>query len=287
MKALTTTTGTAPDTLRGGVEEAIANARSKNTRRQYKYAFNSWVLWCNTKGLAALPAEPLSIAMYLTDRATTSSAATLSLDRAAIAAAHKDAGYPDPTNDEGVKRVLKGLKRTAKNGRGQAKPLPIKAVERIMESAAPIDKAICGLLFYAGLRRSEAAALKWDQLQETDEGLRVNLEKSKTNQDGTRKDVRFVKGPAVQAILGLPKKGDRVLGLNGQSIANHLRNAAHKAGVKGITGHSGRVGLATELTVRGATTTETMLAGGWTTERMVVHYAAEANAERGAVSKYL
>lgn len=36
-----------------------------------------------------------------------------------------------------------------------------------------------------------------------------------------------------------------------------------------ITGHSGRVGLASDLTARGAATTETMLAGGWKTTRMV------------------
>ena len=43
-------------------------------------------------------------------------------------------------------------------------------------------------------------------------------------------------------------------------------------------------GLASELTARGASTTETMLAGNWKTARMVAHYAAGATAERGAVA---
>ena len=51
--------------------------------------------------------------------------------------------------------------------------------------------------------------------------------------------------------------------------------------------HSGRVGLASELTARGASTTEVMLAGNWKTARMVAHYSAGATAERGAVRKYL
>ena len=64
--------------------------------------------------------------------------------------------------------------------------------------------------------------------------------------------------------------------------------AAQAAGIEGrITGHSGRVGLASELTARGASTTETMLAGGWQTARMVAHYSAGAAAELGAVAKYL
>ena len=77
-------------------------------------------------------------------------------------------------------------------------------------------------------------------------------------------------------------------GLNGQSIARRLTAAARSAGIDGrITGHSGRVGLASELTARGASTTETMLAGGWKTARMVAHYSAGAAAEQGAVAKYL
>ena len=51
--------------------------------------------------------------------------------------------------------------------------------------------------------------------------------------------------------------------------------------------HSGRVGLASELTAPGASTTETMLAGGRKTARMVAHYSAAATAEQGAVAKYL
>ena len=51
-------------------------------------------------------------------------------------------------------------------------------------------------------------------------------------------------------------------GLNGQSIGRRFAAAANAAGVEGVTAHSGRVGLASELTAAGASTTETMLAGG-------------------------
>ena len=77
-------------------------------------------------------------------------------------------------------------------------------------------------------------------------------------------------------------------GLNAESVGRRLTAAAAAAGITGrITGHSGRVGLASELTMRGASTTETMLAGGWQTARMVAHYSAGATAELGAVAKYL
>ena len=64
--------------------------------------------------------------------------------------------------------------------------------------------------------------------------------------------------------------------------------AALAAGIEArVTAHSGRVGLASELTARGASTTEVMLAGNWKTARMVAHYSSGATAERGAVAKYL
>ena len=70
------------------------------------------------------------------------------------------------------------------------------------------------------------------------------------------------------------------------SISVNTRRAY--AGIEAhLTAHSGRVGLASELTARGASTTEVMLAGNWRTARMVAHYSAGATAERGAVKKYL
>ena len=73
-----------------------------------------------------------------------------------------------------------------------------------------------------------------------------------------------------------------------QSIARRLTAAASAAGIEGrITGHSGRVGLAVELTRRGAPEQATAKAGGWKSSRMVAHYAAPVAAEQGAVATYL
>ena len=66
------------------------------------------------------------------------------------------------------------------------------------------------------------------------------------------------------------------------------RDGARGAGIEGrITGHSGRVGLAVELTRRGAPEQATATAGGWKSSRMVAHYAAAVAAEQGAVATYL
>ena len=81
---------------------------------------------------------------------------------------------------------------------------------------------------------------------------------------------------------------DRVIGLSPLQIQRRFTAAARAAGIEArVTAHSGRVGLASELTARGASTTEVMLAGNWKTARMVAHYSAGATAERGAVARYL
>ena len=109
-----------------------------------------------------------------------------------------------------------------------------------------------------------------------------------------RQDVRYLKNGAANAIRIARATADdaaatdRVIGLSPLQIQRRFTAAARAAGIEArVTAHSGRVGLASELTARGASTTEVMLAGNWKTARMVAHYSAGATAERGAVRKYL
>ena len=104
--------------------------------------------------------------------------------------------------------------------------------------------------------------------------------------------MRYLKNGAAKAIRTLRDDDDaptdRVIGLSPLQIQRRFTAAARAAGIEArMTAHSGRVGLASELTARGASTTEVMLAGNWKTARMVAHYSAGATAERGAVAKYL
>ena len=137
------------------------------------------------------------------------------------------------------------------------------------------DAVIAGLLFMGGLRRADVSALEWRDV--SDAG-----------------DVRYLKNGAAKAFRTAravrpdAAPTDRVVGLSPLQIQRRFTAAARAAGIEArVTAHSGRVGLASELTARGASTTEVMLAWNWKTARMVAHYAAGATAERGAVRKYL
>ena len=103
------------------------------------------------------------------------------------------------------------------------------------------DRTIVAVLFQGGLRRSEAAALRWADVQDAADGrgIVVYVRRSKTDQDGTAADVRYLKNGCAVALRQLrdrrtvqrsglrPEPTDQVLGgLNGQSIARRLTAAA-------------------------------------------------------------
>ena len=210
--------------------------------------------------------------------------------------------------------MLGGYRRTAADrGRGQAAPLRADGLAAILATAARprtdgrgveshttahrrgrLDAVIASLLFMGGLRRSEVSALEWRDVSDArdGDGVLLTVRTSKTNQEGDAADVRYLKNGAANAIRTLRAADaaptDRVIGLSPLQIQRRFTAAARAAGIEArVTAHSGRVGLASELTARGASTTEVMLAGNWKTARMVAHYSAGATAERGAVRKYL
>ena len=163
-----------------------------------------------------------------------------------------------------------------------------------------VDGVIAGLLFMAGMRRSEVSAVEWRDVTDATggAGVLVAVRQSKTNPDGDTADLRYLKNGAARAVRTLrahrtpagatgPAPPARVVPLTGQQIGQRFTAAAAAGIARRVTAHSGRVGLASELTARGASTTAVMLAGNWKTARMVGHYSAWATAERGAVATYL
>ena len=225
-------------------------------------------------------------------------------------------GRPSPTGPA-VERALAGFRRQARDrGRGQAPAMTADDLAAIvatarqprqsrngrgLESAAvadrrgTVDVAIAGLAFHAGLRRSEIGQVRAADVAPAASvpgAVLVAVRRSKTNQDGSSADVRMVKNGPAAAIRTLveqaPAPDARLIPLSGPMVARRLQAAADAACIdRRLTGHSGRVGLASELTARGASTADVMLAGGWKTSRMVAHCAAGATAERGAVARFL
>ena len=119
-------------------------------------------------------------------------------------------------------RVLAGYRRTASDrGRGQARPFGLSDLAAVLATCprprrrgrgvepdqvalklGRVDTVIAGLLFMAGMRRSQVGALRWaDVAEATDgDGMLVTVRRSKTNQEGEVNDVRFVKDGVRRAL---------------------------------------------------------------------------------------
>ena len=106
------------------IRAALEASRAPATRRAYRGSWAQFLAWADGEGLQALPAPPTAVAAYLAHRSEDGrSLATLRMDRQAIRAAHIEAGEPDPTASEGVRRGLRGLSRQrAGEGEGARPP---------------------------------------------------------------------------------------------------------------------------------------------------------------------
>ena len=86
------------------IRAALGSSTSANTRRAYDQAWRRFVAWTEARGAVALPATSELAEEGL-------SVATLRLQKAALAKVHRSAGHQDPTDNEGVKRVMAGIAR--------------------------------------------------------------------------------------------------------------------------------------------------------------------------------
>ena len=182
----------------------------------------------------------------------------------------KLAGQPTPAGER-TARVLAGYRRTASDrGRGQARPFELSDLAAVLATChrprrrgrgvesdqvaierGRLDPVITGLLFMAGMRRSEVSALRWTDIVDATDGagVLVTVRRSKTNQEGEVNDVRFVKDGVARALRTQrvatgPEPGDRVVPLSAQMVGLRFTAAAQAAGVESrVTAHSGRVGV--------------------------------------------
>ena len=310
-----------PSHDRERVKTAVHDARASNTRTAYRKHWQYFKAWCSRRTDApnALDASPVLIAAYLADRARTQRTATIKLTAAALRAAYRTARRPDPTSAPIVRDTIAGIARQQAThpdtATRKAKALEYATAVQLLTAAeqprprgrgtenptttrkrAALDKAIIALLFCAGLRRSEASSVTWNDVDTAERppgALRIAVRASKTNPDGSREDHRLLVGPFAQAIHHLqaaqPRRepADRIVPLTGAQISRRLAALGRHAGVTGLSGHSGRHGLATELIRRGASTTAVQAAGGWKRPDMVARYASRVSIEDGAVARFL
>ena len=200
-----------------------------NTERAYRADWADFAAWCDQHGLAALPAEPLTVRRYLVALMQAGrKTATIQRRLAALADAHARARLPSPTEDPAVRHEMQAIRRAL--GVAQRGKDPILVDElRAMVATLPEDlqgrrdRALLLLGFAGAFRRSELVGLAVEDLRFTRVGAVVTLRRSKTDQVGAGREVAIPKGStpatcpvrAVQAWL-------RAAGIAGGPIYRRL-----------------------------------------------------------------
>lgn len=222
---------------------------------------------------------------------------------AAIGEAHRLAGQINPCAAPIVKTAMQGFaaRRAAETQTvKQARGLTSEAVavirahldlQRNRERAIK-TMAIVSVVSEAGLRRSEAAALRSSDIErETDETGRVTIRRSKTDPTGAGAVVAITAFAMtdldrLRELQESPEQSDSVFGLQGRQSANRIATVAKACGLgAGFGGHSGRVGMALRMTRNGAPAATVMRQGRWSTTRMVARYTRNESA--GEALRYL
>ena len=211
--ALAVSSGTLPAGLRAAIRRASDFARAENaanTRRAYRSDIAAFQAWCAGRGVAALPAAPEVVAAFLSAEADRGvKASTIGRRVAAIRYAHRLADLPVPTDDERVRAVVRGIRRTFGIAKRPKTPATNDRLLAIGNTPAALrDRALLLLGFAGAFRRSELVALDLADIEETVEGLRVTIRRGKTDQEGAGATVAIVRGSvacpaeALKAWLG-------------------------------------------------------------------------------------
>lgn len=164
--------------------------KSDNTRRAYASDWADFSAWCDVQQCTAMPAAPIDVARYLAQLADSGKkTSTIQRRTAAIASIHKAAGHEPPTNFEGVKAVMRGIRRRVGKRKRKAAPataellgLAIAAIPATKRGLR--DRALVLIGFAGAFRRSELVDIEVNDIERRPRGILVHIERSKTDQEG-------------------------------------------------------------------------------------------------------
>ena len=164
--------------------------------------------------------------------------------------------------------------------------------ESTAERRGLVDIALVSVMRDGLLRRSEASALLWDDVERAPDGSgRLTVRRSKTDQAAEGRMLYL--SPRTMADLDairpvVPAHGHvSVFGLSGSQIGRRIARSCDAAGFPGAySGHSPRLGMAQDLAANGAELPALMEAGRWESPAMPARYTRSQAAARGAVATY-
>ena len=294
-------------------EETLLNLQSskaKNTVRAYKSDFKDFGLFCTQNGFKSLPSEPKIVSLYLTYLSTKEAKmSTLKRRLVSIGVIHRLKGHYLDTKHPSIIENIMGIKRRKGSIQLAKKPILINHLKEIInvidkqnkkEIKKFRDRSIILIGFSGGFRRNEIVSLDFDDLDFVQEGLKINLRRSKTDQfgEGFKKALPYFDSSQYCPVISLKKwievskiasgpvfrrftKGSRLSNnrLTDQTVALLIKEYLQLAGIdsKNYSGHSLRSGFATSAAESGVEERNIMAMTGHKSTEMVRRYIKEAN----------
>ena len=293
-------------------------SKANNTLRAYKSDFKDFGVFCAKHGFTSMPTEPKVVSLYLTHLSTNSKISTIRRRLVSIGVVHKLKGHYLDTKHPVIIENLMGIKRKKGSLQKGKKPILISHLKQIINviDEQKIEKikklrnrTLILIGFGGGFRRTELISIDYEDLDFVEEGVKITLRRSKTDQFGegmikglpyfATEDYCPVKnlnkwleiskiksGPIFRRFTkGLTLTDKR---LTDQSVVLLIKEYLNLAGIenKNFAGHSLRSGFATVAAESGADERSIMAMTGHKTTQMVRRYIKEANIfKNNALSK--
>jgi len=305
------------------VEEYIRASKALATQRAYLSDWKHFVGWCEKCGFAALPAAPSTVARYITylskpgDGAKPRKPATIIRRLTSINRMHKIEKLDSPAslnNNPGVADTLHGIQRRLGVKQQRKEPLTRERIVEVLgildgPIAAARDKALLLIGFAGALRRSELAAMRFEDVTWHRKGITINLPRSKTDQEAKGRTIEILWGVHKQtcpvtalenwlkisqvkdgfAFRSVGRHGSIGKGLHPNSVGKLVKRLVKRTTIESpelYGGHSLRAGFVTEASANGATDLQIMKQTGHTSAEMVHRYArADQEDKQTAMSK--
>ena len=286
----------------------LKNSKAANTLRAYQADFKDFSTFCAKNGLSSIPTEPKILSLYLTHLSVTSKFSTLKRRIASISVIHKMKGHYLDTKHPVIMENLHGIKRIKGSNQKAKKPILINELKSIinvidqyisycglpeLENSKDIrgkirDKALILIGFSGGFRRSELVNIDYNDIEFVDEGVKIFIKRSKTDQsgEGMIKAIPYFENKSFCPVLALKNwiensknKSGKLFDISDKSVALIIKKYASLAGLdpNKYGGHSLRSGFATSAAESGAEERNIMAMTGHKTTQMVRRYIQEAN----------
>ncbi len=268
-----------------------SNCRAKTTLEGYKSDLKQYARFIEANGLQGYENSIETVAMYIVDLSLKYKVNTITRHVAALTYHYKEKEIENPLENVKIKKIMQGIKRDKGVAVKQMKPLLTNDLLKIIYSMPEgklksiRDKAILLIGFAGAFRRSELAGLNIDDLEFTEEGVKINLRKSKTDQEGKGyiKAIAYgsnqitcpvialqewieaaqIKGGAL--FYSMDRHGNIKQRIKPQGIALVVKEHASEAGFNAddYAGHSLRAGFATQASQSGASDHQIKKQGNW------------------------